>query len=74
MVLIEQMRKRHGQVRPDMECTFTLQFLSSLYIDLLSGHEMDVRNLSFEAESFDIAIDKGALSQSYAKYFHRNIW
>ena len=49
-------------------------FLSSLCIDLLSGHEMDVRNLSFESESFDIAIDKGALSQSCAKYFHRNIW
>ena len=55
------MQKRHGQVRPDMECTFTLQFLSSHYIDLLSGHEMDVRNLSFQADSFDVAIDKGTM-------------
>jgi len=43
-VLIEQMRKRHGQVRPEME-----------------WHEMDVRNLSFQAESFDVAIDKGTM-------------
>jgi len=34
--------------------------LSSLYIDSLVGHEMDVRNLSFEADSFEVAIDKGA--------------
>ncbi|KAF8817463.1 S-adenosyl-L-methionine-dependent methyltransferase [Phlegmacium glaucopus] len=43
-VLIEQMRKRHGQVRPEME-----------------WHEMDVRDLSFEADSFDVAIDKGTM-------------
>jgi len=43
-VLIEQMRKRHAQVRPEME-----------------WHEMDVRNLSFQAGSFDVAIDKGTM-------------
>ncbi|KAF8557705.1 S-adenosyl-L-methionine-dependent methyltransferase [Imleria badia] len=41
-VVIEQMRARHGELRPDME-----------------WHEMDVRALSFENASFDIAIDKG---------------
>ena len=25
-----------------------------------AGHTMDVRDLSFEAESFDVAIDKGS--------------
>lgn len=53
------MRKRHGQVRPEMECAFDTSFVFILYIEALLGHEMDVRNLSFQAESFDIAIDKG---------------
>jgi len=43
-VLIEQMQKRHGQVRPEME-----------------WHEMDIRNLSFQADSFNVAIDKGTM-------------
>jgi len=43
-VVIEQMRKRHGQARPEME-----------------WHEMDIRNLSFQAESFDVVIDKGTM-------------
>ena len=25
-----------------------------------TGHEMDIRDLKFEADSFDVAIDKGA--------------
>jgi len=43
-VLIEQMRERHSQIRPEMEWL-----------------EMDVRNLSFQADSFDVAIDKGTM-------------
>lgn len=45
-----------------MECALTLlhdTFVFILYIESLLGHEMDVRNLSFQAESFDVAIDKG---------------
>ena len=30
-------------------------------LNSLSGHEMDVRNLSFQADSFDVAIDKGTM-------------
>ena len=55
------MQKRHGQVRPEMECTLPLLHEASLCIDSLSGHEMDVRNLSFQADSFDVAIDKGTM-------------
>ena len=29
--------------------------------DLRTGHEMDVRNLKFDAGTFDIAIDKGTM-------------
>ncbi|KAF8449172.1 S-adenosyl-L-methionine-dependent methyltransferase [Boletus edulis BED1] len=43
-VVIEQMRARHADSRPDME-----------------WHEMDVRSLSFEDASFDVAIDKGTM-------------
>lgn len=43
-VLIDRMRKRHSQDRPEMEWL-----------------EMDVRNLSFQADSFDVAIDKGTM-------------
>ena len=39
-------------------CPF-VTLLSSLGTSL-SGLEMDVRNLSFQADSFDVAIDKGA--------------
>lgn len=28
---------------------------------LVLGHEMDVRELKFESESFDVAIDKGTM-------------
>ena len=30
-------------------------------LNSLSGHEMDVRNLTFQADSFDVAIDKGTM-------------
>ncbi|TFK39915.1 S-adenosyl-L-methionine-dependent methyltransferase [Crucibulum laeve] len=43
-VVIEQMRLRHKERRPEME-----------------WHEMDVRNLTFEDNSFDVAIDKGTM-------------
>jgi len=43
-IVIQQMRQRHGIVRPEME-----------------WHEMDVRNLRFEDNSFDVAIDKGTM-------------
>jgi len=37
-----------------------LQYVLILYPRLIvTGHEMDVRALSFEDASFDIAIDKG---------------
>lgn len=54
------MRERHAQIRPEMECTFPLLHEASL-LNSLSGHEMDVRNLSFQADSFDVAIDKGTM-------------
>lgn len=43
-VLIDNMKTRHEQVRPEME-----------------WHEMDIRNLTFESDSFDVAIDKGTM-------------
>jgi len=43
-ILIEQMKKRHSILRPEME-----------------WHEMDVRNLTFENGTFDVAIDKGTM-------------
>ena len=54
------MRKRHDQVRPEMECTLLILLHEAFIFHSLSGHEMDVRNLSFQAESFDVTIDKGA--------------
>ncbi|THU86245.1 S-adenosyl-L-methionine-dependent methyltransferase [Dendrothele bispora CBS 962.96] len=43
-VVIQQMQKRHREVRPEMK-----------------WHEMDVRDLKFEEETFDVAIDKGTM-------------
>ncbi|KAF8202378.1 hypothetical protein BJ912DRAFT_920746 [Pholiota molesta] len=43
-ILIAQMKKRHSEIRPEME-----------------WHEMDVRDLAFENEAFDVAIDKGTM-------------
>uniref|UniRef100_A0A0W0FXJ9 Methyltransferase domain-containing protein n=1 Tax=Moniliophthora roreri TaxID=221103 RepID=A0A0W0FXJ9_MONRR len=48
-VVIEQMRDRHGEKRPEME-----------------WHEMDVRDLHFEGDSFDVAIDKGTMDAMLA--------
>ena len=47
--------------RWSVRCHFLLHD-ASLYIEYsLSGHEMDIRNLSFQADSFDVAIDKGTM-------------
>ncbi|EKM81644.1 hypothetical protein AGABI1DRAFT_126009 [Agaricus bisporus var. burnettii JB137-S8] len=43
-VLVENMKQRHGEARPEME-----------------WYEMDVRDLKFDEESFDVAIDKGTM-------------
>ncbi|KAH9893400.1 S-adenosyl-L-methionine-dependent methyltransferase [Cubamyces lactineus] len=43
-ILIEKMRHKHAQSRPEME-----------------WHEMDIRDLKFEDDSFDVAIDKGTM-------------
>ncbi|KAI0629369.1 S-adenosyl-L-methionine-dependent methyltransferase [Trametes polyzona] len=43
-ILIEKMRHKHEQSRPEME-----------------WHEMDIRDLKFDDDSFDIAIDKGTM-------------
>ncbi|KAJ8474431.1 hypothetical protein ONZ51_g7205 [Trametes cubensis] len=43
-ILIEKMRHKHSQSRPEME-----------------WHEMDIRDLKFEDDSFDVAIDKGTM-------------
>lgn len=33
----------------------------SPFVDQYTGHEMDVRDLAFENETFDVAIDKGTM-------------
>ncbi|KAI0352160.1 S-adenosyl-L-methionine-dependent methyltransferase [Trametes cingulata] len=43
-ILIEKMRHKHAESRPEME-----------------WHEMDIRELKFEDNSFDVAIDKGTM-------------
>ncbi|KAH8075844.1 S-adenosyl-L-methionine-dependent methyltransferase [Cristinia sonorae] len=43
-ILIEKMKHKHAELRPEME-----------------WHEMDVRDLQFDARSFDVAIDKGTM-------------
>jgi len=43
-VVIDQMRRRHKERRPEMEWL-----------------EMDVRDLQFADQSFDVAIDKGTM-------------
>ena len=45
--------------RWSVRCHFFIKHHSIL--NSLSGHEMDVRNLSFQADSFDVAIDKGTM-------------
>ncbi|KAI0831817.1 S-adenosyl-L-methionine-dependent methyltransferase [Trametes gibbosa] len=43
-ILIEKMRHRHAESRPEME-----------------WQEMDIRDLKFDDDSFDVAIDKGTM-------------
>ncbi|GJE98572.1 S-adenosyl-L-methionine-dependent methyltransferase [Phanerochaete sordida] len=43
-ILIEKMRHKHEETRPEM-----------------TWHEMDVRDLKFDSESMDVAIDKGTM-------------
>jgi len=53
------MKQRHELIRPEMECTRIILMSSSVCSSRLAGHEMDVRDLQFADESFDVAIDKG---------------
>lgn len=46
--------------RWSVRCHFFMNHHHSIS-NSLSGHEMDVRNLSFQADSFDVAIDKGTM-------------
>ena len=66
-IVIDQMRRRHKETRPEMECKHSNQ-IYHLYHPRntpIVGHVMDVRDLSFPSESFDVAIDKGiVLSRS----------
>lgn len=56
------MRKKHAEARPEIECTLNLLKFIFYFVDLeFLGHEMDVRELKFESESFDVAIDKGTM-------------
>ncbi|KAI0773299.1 S-adenosyl-L-methionine-dependent methyltransferase [Trametes elegans] len=43
-ILIDKMRHKHQETRPEME-----------------WYEMDIRDLKFENDSFDVAIDKGTM-------------
>ncbi|KZT67367.1 S-adenosyl-L-methionine-dependent methyltransferase [Daedalea quercina L-15889] len=43
-VVIEKMKHKHAEARPEME-----------------WHEMDIRDLSLESGSFDVAVDKGTM-------------
>lgn len=57
------MRARHAELHPGMECTSAIDIQNvSIIHDFITGHEMDVRALSFEDASFDIAIDKGTVT------------
>lgn len=40
-------------------------------ICMLTGHEMDVRDLQFDDESFDVAIDKGLSLRGHVRLYNR---
>ena len=52
-----------------MECARTILIIYNLefcmLIENLAGHEMDVRDLQFADETFDVAIDKGEYPCSF---------
>ena len=57
------MKRKHADLVPEMECT-DLPATHSRWFRFShtdTGHEMDIRDLKFDAGSFDVAIDKGAL-------------
>lgn len=60
-ILIEKMRRKHEQARPGMECKNEIWLSRLCHLISVAGHEMDVRDLKFDAESFDVAIDKGTM-------------
>ena len=63
------MKRKHADLAPEMECTdlpatYPRQFRFS-HRD--TGHEMDIRDLKFDSDSFDVAIDKGTLPWGFAE-------
>ena len=59
-ICIEQMRQRHSESRPKMECTHIFRNSNEIPITSFStGHEMDIRDLKFGDSTFDVVIDKG---------------
>lgn len=53
------MRGRHETIRPEMECMCGACIHTRPHLIFWAGHEADVRELPWKAESFDVAIDKG---------------
>ena len=53
------MRHKYENSAPEMECMSA--FGDQIYPRLVyfAGHEMDIRDLKFDSDSFDVAIDKG---------------
>jgi hypothetical protein len=59
-VVIEQMQRRHKTLRPEMECQWVSKLTHGCEIYLSSeGVVGDVRELPFNAGTFDVALDKG---------------
>lgn len=68
-ILIEKMKRKHADFAPEMECrdlpaTHPRWFRFSHRV---LGHEMDIRDLKFDSDSFDVAIDKGTLPWGFAE-------
>jgi hypothetical protein len=57
-VVIEQMRQRHASTCPEMECK-CMDLQRGHRLNMIPGHEMDVRDLKLDDSMFDVAIDKG---------------
>ena len=56
------MRRHHSILRPGMECQWVSRF--DRILEAYSSSEgvvADVRELPFDAETFDVALDKGEL-------------